>query len=1617
METRVINSRYQVKYPPLGQGGMGVVYRVYDTVTNRYVALKTVEGNVGAAALELFDREWSILAKLSHPNIIDILDAGTFRDGGEQRPYFVMPLLVGSTLDKVIKSSSDERMPLQPLVEVVVQVCRGLQAAHDQGLVHRDLKPSNIFVTRDKTVKIIDFGVAHLADTRSIIGVKGTLQYMAPEQMEMKAATPLSDIFSLGVVCYEALSGRRPFARNTESAVAEAIRAFVPPSLSEMNPEVNQLVGRTVHKAIAKQPWYRFSSAREFSETLQKAFKNEAIERFDRGRIQPRIDRAQKAHESGDFQFALDILNELESEGHVISGISLLREEAEAALRNRDIQLLLENAKVRLQEEEFPLALQKLQSALELDPKNAEVLAMKAEIDSRLRERQLENLFRVAQECLDHQLFAQARRAVEEILEVNASDTKVRNLMVRIEQAKQDFERSVAEQDELYEAACTAYERGELKNAQSHMEQLFESLRHKTAKLDARRDSQYQDLHQRIVSELEAVEKALADGRRCLERGDLDGALSICNRQLEDRPNNPVFQALKLEAEDTLRERRTAAIADFVRKAEAEPDLDKKEDILHEAATLYPDEPYFQQALSMISNRRSLINSMIERAGLCEQEFKFTEAISQWEMLRNIAPQYDGIETELRRLQERRDQQSREQAKDRWVDRFNRYFFVDDYAKAKDVIRDGLIEFPGDAGLLDLKKRAEEHIALSTKCKTLLEQAQDLFADDDYGGALEALKAVSALAQGSRAICVALLSALLDQARALLKVDWKTAQPFIQLAMQVDSGDPVARNLAAVLDDYKRKAAVEQYIAEAAALRENGSAHGALAKVEQALTIFPNELRLSQLHNALRSELQVADPVARPNRRESKPRASRWRPLVGALAAFNKPKPKSSLPPLKTLAASLGAAPTYRRPPASVAVLTNPLSANPISSNLVATKGSQEPAVPPIDAQISPPPQHFRRRSRIWVTLGLCISGVFLATGLFYELFPTQHKTNRSVARTAVSTVRLQANVAAAHIVIDGKLVTASAVPLTAGVHQAEVSKPGFQSVSKTFTVAPTNPVQTIEFTLAPLPAQLRMESELPDAKLLLDSGNAANLQGRASDFEIPLGTHEIELLSDNKKVLSFSVEATSDHLVSLSNLSKATPTPSVIVSSLGNSATLYTNSGWKLLLADKSTQTIPPSGLPIPDLESLHNQITVTNGLGEVSLAISSETSPLLSVSILNKAAASAIKGLVSVKANVPDASVLIDNVSLSNPMINGSKSVALAPGNYSIRVAKTGYEDVASQEIHVKEGETRTFSFVLIPVQTKSQLQLTGILAGSQIFLDGNQAGIAKPDGTFVAQVQPGSHSITLRKDGFDNTPITRDFKPNETTTIDAGKLLTALGTLTVKGKPSSAGVASIRKDGQSQTQMIGNDGTISLQPGQYYLSMKADGHPAHQVRVTIAAGSRAVINWDPGSGQPAAATPAQLMSKTVETPANWRIGSAGWWIYDGLDFGWLRVTAGSISVDILKQTMKMLFVAKAKKVEFTADYQDAGDQIDYVLDDHVLRRRITSHGVRGAETRILLEADAQSAYRIVLKASAEHVVVLALDGKVLDDVKRSNPQAPLGKIGFRAGIPLVATVTARQ
>jgi tetratricopeptide (TPR) repeat protein len=382
---------------------------------------------------------------------------GEYEEGGQKRPYFVMPLLAGQTLDELIRKDG-HRLTVDRVVEIVSQTCRGLQAAHDRGLVHRDLKPSDIFVMADDSVKLIDFGVAHAVTARSrTTGFdKGTLLYMAPEQLQHKPVSAQSDIYALGLTMYEALTRRQPFRGATEAEVAEAILNHVPPPASELNAAVSPLMSRAVHKAIAKQPWSRYETAREFAETLQKTLRNEPIEAFDPARVAPRIQTALKALEKGDEQFAGEIVGELEAEGNSDPQIAMLRSQIDAMARRKTIAHLLDSARARYDEGEDSLALQKIHDVLTRDPGNTAALELKGRLKQRRSDRQFEKWLALARQHADNHAYANAHDALQNATALRPNDSRVARVTSAIESAEADYTRIRREQVDRYDRSRTA---------------------------------------------------------------------------------------------------------------------------------------------------------------------------------------------------------------------------------------------------------------------------------------------------------------------------------------------------------------------------------------------------------------------------------------------------------------------------------------------------------------------------------------------------------------------------------------------------------------------------------------------------------------------------------------------------------------------------------------------------------------------------------------------------------------------------------------------------------------------------------------------------------------------------------------------------------------------------------------------------------------------------------------------------------------------------------------------------------------------------------------------------------------------------------------------------------
>lgn len=236
----------------IGRGGMGIVYRGYDEALEREVAVKTLtaEGILDADHRQRFQIEARAAAKLQHPNIVTVFELGEDRG----IPFIAMELLPGADLEALMRSG--EEMLLREKLEVVVQVCRGLFYAHERGIVHRDVKPSNIRLLEDGTAKIMDFGIAKLgASGLTKTGMMvGTVNYMSPEQIRGEVLDGRSDLFSVGVILYELLSGRRPFPGDSPTSVLYKIINEPAPPLEVDCGSCTEALRGIVGRALTKNP-------------------------------------------------------------------------------------------------------------------------------------------------------------------------------------------------------------------------------------------------------------------------------------------------------------------------------------------------------------------------------------------------------------------------------------------------------------------------------------------------------------------------------------------------------------------------------------------------------------------------------------------------------------------------------------------------------------------------------------------------------------------------------------------------------------------------------------------------------------------------------------------------------------------------------------------------------------------------------------------------------------------------------------------------------------------------------------------------------------------------------------------------------------------------------------------------------------------------------------------------------------------------------------------------------------------------------------------------------------------------------------------------------------------
>ncbi len=1634
---RKLAGRYEVRQV-IGQGGMGLVYRAYDTVIRREVALKTILDIPDPASLQLFYKECDVLASMSHPNIVEIFDIGQFEEDGKSKPYFVMPLLTGSTLENFIKNAS-HRLTVERTIEIISQTCRGLQAAHERGLVHRDMKPSNIFVLEDDSVKIIDFGVAHMTDNHTTRGQKGTLLYMSPEQLEMKPLSALSDMFSLSVVCYEALTGRQPFQRARADEIVDAILRQIPPPASELNPAVSESVSRVVHKGMAKQPWHRFASTRDFAETLNKALRNEPIEFFDPARTRPRLERATKALESGDYQFAGEILGELEAEGHIDPSMVALRDRLSTSIRRKTVTQLMDAAKARFDEEEDPMALQKLQELLQIEPENAPALALKRRIERRRSERQIEAWYKLARQHIDNHAYPHAREALQNVLQLKPSETQAHQLISEVDRQEQEYNKLRQEKAQIHRAAMEAWKKGDVSSALTKLAVVLELDRRAPDSSNPERGASYQSFYNEVRSEHDAMNTAYAEARKYLADRNFNKALAACEGYLIKYPGNAIFQALKYDVEEQQRQELSAFIASVDRRVEAEPDLDKRLNILKEALELHPGESHFERALRLVRDKSDLVNSIVTRAHLHEEQGAFNDAVNDWEILRTIYSPYPGLKFEIERLQKRREQQSRTESKTGIIEQIDAYLHSSDYSRALALLEKSAVEFPNDAELAELGKLAREGVERATRAQQLMTEGQDLCAQHEFAEGLKLLRQAYELDEHNSLTRAVLSNALIEQARLTVDSNWQDAEQLTKQALELNPAHPLAKTVRTQILDQKREQYVTEALSRARKLQAAGDVAGALGLIEEGLAIYSTEARLHQIHDTLQREVQSQQRQTRRRDLDELRRMQRevetitdenvkqvFGERVQALAnkyigdeelvaAANPILTRLNLAPIAqapsqmrgeltspgtsaaentaTISAFVPATPVVNPPstaipsPAATEDIELPVQAPVKQGSLSA---DVKAAVHAIGEKLSLPnfggiANFARSRTAKWI--GAACAGAVLVVGVILFVVKHPHQPVATTATAAKLLVRIHTSPSAT-IRINNEVRGTSDLQaeFPEGSYQVEAQLDGYQTKSSSLEVK-AGAANSLDLTLEPALPTIRVSSDTGIGKVIFDSQPAVDLQGAQWTLDkLTPGDHTVKFAGPQGDAF-FTFSTNANVLPAVTGPIAAHGVLALVVTNLGSELHVYsTDSKVKVSLDGQTVVNAGENGADLTQVSPGSHQLTIGAGTDEYKLDVDAGPAPTLTAFLQSGQNI----GTILIVTGQEKAKVLLNGKLQDLTAANGQLRIAnLAPKDYTVKVFKSGFQDLPEQEIHLRKGQQSKLAFNLQPVPHFAALWIQGGTPGATVAIDQVQVGTVQADGTLsVPTLNPGDHVIELRKDRFKPKQLTKRFGGGVVVQLTAPDVVldAASGDLKITFSLPDA-IVTLSRGGDAPVK-VSSGSVMSLTPGSYTLTTRVADNITRSTSVDVVSGqSRSIDLPLAPSG----------MTKW-DDPQGWK-SEKGNYVHHGGDYVLYNAPPSGTFVF-------SAMLLKGHRLQWVANYTDPNNYGLFQLDENFFYRTVIRNGVKTEETKFPLKADKKTFRTIQVRVTPTEIVHQTRNGDawiVLDKWSEVGVNLSLGKFGF--------------
>ena len=1587
----------------LGEGGMGVVWRAFDTVLSTDVALKMLLDVNDATALKLFYDECQKQSALAHPNIVEIRDVGSFDEDGVHRPYLVMPLLRGTTLATIIRTSP-QPLVTERCIDILSQASRGLQAAHDFGLLHRDIKPSNLFILEDDSVKIIDFGVAHRLDVSRTMGRKGTLLYMSPEQLSMKPLTRASDVFSLAVVCYEVLTRRQPFLAATEDAVVEAIRHLNAPPASSINPKVSVSLGQVLCKAMAKDPRHRFASVKEFSDYLRRAHYDDSLAVFDPNKFAPRLEKAAEAYGQGNLEFAQELVNELESEGYLTQELESLAANVKTATKKRTIDHLLDSARARVQDGEYRLALQRVNEALQLEPRQEEALVLQHDIEARRAEADIADWLRVGQQHLDKFSFAHARQAAQRILEARPGEERALQFLSQVERRESEVQRIREHKREAYAAALDAEKRSEITSALSKMKQVLELERQAPDMGEPGQIAAYQTLYNRLHSEHEAIAANYAEAKQLLERGDYAATTQLCDKFLEEFPQHTLFKALKFDTEQRWRRAISIRLIEVEEAVENEPDLDQRVLMLEEVVRESPDVPEFNRLLQSSKEKRDLVSGIVSRARELESRELYGEALVQWETLQTIYPMFSGLSFEIENVRLRRQLGERIARKNHWITQINQALEAGDFEEGLRLLSPAVEEFPNDGEFAEIKTYVRQHQESAEKAEKLIREGRLSLDEGEIAYGLEKLRSAYETDSKVKRAKSELVEGLLRAARAS-QSDPPKARPYLKEILNLDPGNHAAAGLLRFLDDQAEYQQVDEVLSQARQLRTSNDLSGAISLLERACAEYPRNARLQQMvreMGASRNELRTRDlEVVRRRRLEA-----------DSLASV--PSLNEHVASVERIAERYGDDEEFQnesrmlRARLHTIVATVAQSASP--SNFGNTKpetvSSKESKNPPKTSV--PKTNIWKDKKRLYMVIAGIAAVLLITAGLLiwrWKASHTQPTQVASAATPALVDIVIRSSPSGAHILRDGQDIgiasPALAAKIPSGKTHLVAQMDGFESKSELIDIS-SGHQDEVNLTLLPVRQKLRV---VGDGTLSLDGAPAAPLSTGTFSGELATGTHTLRWVGKGGSDATFHVDVEDGKPAILISPMRTGGTGALLVSVASQQAHVYTSSAMPITVDGAEKGIANVSGLETTFPIGLH---TVVAGKGSHVLTsnVESGAGRLLLVAFANSPRLGSLTVLTDV-----------DGVNLK--LLHGTDTVRqgtsasgrldlsdLPAGNYTLQALSPSSEPLNTQPVVIKRGQSATVTLQIKKAPVLLSLRVR-TLPGANILVDGNTVGTTGTDGSLqLYSLTAGVHHIEARRDGKTSLQDVNLADGEEKARVVDLKLEKSPGSVTLQLDPADSTVTVFNPKGE-QVPVTGTH--FDLPEGRYHFIARANGYVERGEAADISANSPTIVNLK-----------LSVITVTTAAPSITGWESAAWSIdaqshmltHHGADVG-VYAAQPSRGRYIFAGTLSRVFLFGKPKMEWVANYQDANNYLLFTLDRTGLEMFTVSSGKRVAHgSKIVIPP--LSKFQIMVQISPGRVTTLLGDGhgwKQLSDWTGLPENVDAGKFGFKGPVALTS------